>query len=154
MKKLLIALAVLAVASPVVAGEQTMNAMIELLRQDIRTERIAIIEEVMEFTQTEADAFWPLYKEYEAKANKINDERWVLIKDYADHYGNVSDEKASDLIQKSLELNIKEANLNKAYFKKYSKAIAPKRAAQFMQLQSQIELLVKLQVASELPLIE
>lgn len=154
MKKVLIAVAALMIATPVFAGEATMNAMMDLLRQDIRSERVAIIEEVMEFTPQEADAFWPVYKQYEAAVKKVNDERWELIKDYAAVYGNTSDADAGRLMKKALDLNVKLANLRKDYFRKFSSVVPTKRAAQFMQLDRQLELLVDIQVQSQIPLID
>ena len=33
---------------------------IELLRQDLKTQKVAIITEAMEFTEAESNAFWPV----------------------------------------------------------------------------------------------
>jgi hypothetical protein len=154
MRKVLIVAAALMIATPVFAGEATMHALVDLLRQDIRTERVSIIEEVMEFTPQEADAFWPVYKKYEAALDKVNDERWQVIKDYAAVYGDTSDADAQRLMKKMLELNTKLAGVRKDYFRKFSAAVPAKRAAQFMQLDRQLELLVELQVSSQIPMIE
>lgn len=154
MRKLLIAVAVLMIATPVFAGDATMNAMIDLLRQDIRSGRVAIIEEVMAFDEKEAEAFWPVYKEYQAAIDKVNDQRWELIKDYAKTYGNTSDDEAGRIMKKALELNIELANVRNGYFRKFGSVLPTKRAAQFMQLDRQLELLAELQVTSEIPLME
>ena len=40
-----------------------LHAYAELLRSDVRTQKVAIITEVMGFTEAEDAAFWPVYRE-------------------------------------------------------------------------------------------
>jgi hypothetical protein len=42
-----------------------LRAYVELLRSDIRGQKVAIITELMEFTEAEDAAFWPIYRDYE-----------------------------------------------------------------------------------------
>ena len=42
-----------------------LTAYAELLRSDVRAEKVAILTEVMGFTEAEDKAFWPIYREYE-----------------------------------------------------------------------------------------
>src|SRR5689334_18840572 len=58
-----------------------MRAYVELLRSDIRAEKVAIITEVMQFTEAEDAKFWPVYRQYEVDLAKINDDRMALIKE-------------------------------------------------------------------------
>src|SRR5437762_1469201 len=71
--------------------EVNMRAYTELLRSDLRAQKVAIITEVMQFTEAEDTKFWPVYREYEAELAKINDDRMALIKDYADNYAALTD---------------------------------------------------------------
>ena len=61
--------------------DQTLNlhAYAELLRSDVRTQKVAIITEVMGFTEAEDKAFWPIYRQYDAEMSKLGDERVSLI---------------------------------------------------------------------------
>ena len=79
----------------------------ELLRQDLRTEKVALITEVMQFTDPEAEAFWPLYREYDFEKSKIGDETLKLVKDYAAHFEDIKDEKAVELMNTSFDLQKK-----------------------------------------------
>jgi len=130
------------------------DAYIELLRSDVKTKKVAIITEVMHFTNEEANAFWPMYREYEFELTKIGDGRLELIKDYARNYETMTDEKAKELIEKALKLEGKRTKLKKKYFKKFDKVLPSKTVAKFFQLENQINLLIDLQIASELPLIK
>jgi hypothetical protein len=56
---------------------------IELLRKDIDAEKVAVISDVMLFTDAESEIFWPIYREYDFERKKIADKRIALIKYYA-----------------------------------------------------------------------
>src|SRR5215471_6447107 len=76
----------------------------ELLRSDVQAQKIAIITEVMEFTDAENTAFWPIYRDYNAEMAKLGDERVALIEEYARAYPNVTDAAADSLSTKALDL--------------------------------------------------
>jgi hypothetical protein len=148
MKKFIIAIFILA-SSFTFAQE----SYFELLRQDLGTKKVALITEVMQFTDTEAEVFWPLYREFDFEKSKLGDETLKLIKDYAAHYENITDEKAVELMNTNFDLQKKELDLKRNYLKKFGKVIAPARAVKFMQVMNQIEMIIDIQIASQLPLI-
>lgn len=151
MKKLFLIL--LAFATTSVHG-QDMDSFIELLRSDVKTGRKAIITEAMEFTGDEASAFWQVYRDYEFELDKQNDARLALLKDYAANFDAMTDAKAKELIEKSLHQQEDRVKLRKDYFKKFSKVLPATKAARFMQVDNQIQLLLDLKIASNLPLVE
>ncbi len=148
MKKFIIAIFIL--ASSFTFAQQS---YFELLRQDLGTKKVALITEVMQFTDEEADVFWPLYREFDFEHAKIGDETLKLIKDYAANYENITDEKAVELMNASLDLKYKKLDLKRNYLKKFSKVIAPTRAVKFIQVINQIEMIIDIQIASQLPLV-
>jgi hypothetical protein len=148
MKKFIIAIFILA-SSFTFAQE----SYFELLRQDLGTKKVALITEVMQFTDQEAEVFWPLYREFDFEKSKLGDETLKLIKDYAAHYENITDEKAVELMNTNFDLQKKELDLKRNYLKKFGKVVAPARAVKFMQVMNQIEMIIDIQIASQLPLI-
>jgi hypothetical protein len=128
--------------------------VVDMMRSDLRAERAALIQEEMEFTQQEADAFWPIFKKYENEIRKINDQRIENIGKYAENYSSMTDGLAEQLAKKSLELDIKEAYVRKKYFREFNRVLPAKRAVKFYQIDTLIGLLVRAQVASELPFME
>ena len=60
-----------------------LSAYAELLRSDVRAQKVAILTEVMGFTEAEDKAFWPIYRDYDAEMAKLGDERVALIAEYA-----------------------------------------------------------------------
>lgn len=58
MRRLLLSVGLLAVALP--GSAQELERYFELLRQDVRTKKVAVITEVMVLTDEQSEAFWPL----------------------------------------------------------------------------------------------
>ena len=53
--------------------EQVNDANVQLMRQDIRSERKKVVAANMPLTETEATKFWPVYDRYIAETIKVND---------------------------------------------------------------------------------
>ena len=166
MNKAILVLAVLLVATPGQAQpaqtapqpsegrEANLRTYVELMRSDIRTQKVAIITEMMEFTEAEDKAFWPIYREYETELAAINDERLAMIAEYAKGYNQMSDGLADKLVAKALELNTRRNALQAKYYDRFKAALRPVKAARYMQVEHQILLLLDLQIAASLPVIQ
>ena len=148
MKKFIIAIFI--IASSFTFAQQS---YFELLRQDMGTKKVALITEVMQFTDQESEGFWPLYREFDFEKSKLGDETLKLIKNYAANYENITDEKAVELMNTNFDIQKKKLDLKRNYLKKFGKVIAPARAVKFMQVMNQIEMIIDIQIASQLPLI-
>ena len=86
----------------------------------------------------------------------MGDARYALLKQYAKAYdlGTVQDSIAADLATRWFKLSRERLDLLDKYHKKISKSVSPMRAAQFVQAENQIGLIVDLAIASEVPFIE
>jgi len=125
-----------------------------LLRADIKSQRTAIITQLMEFNEDEAAGFWPIFKQYDAELTKIGDSRLNLIEDYAKHFDNLTNEKADELMGKAFGLEAERAMLKKRYFDKMKAAISATQAAKFFQIENQMQYLIDLQISAELPTVQ
>jgi hypothetical protein len=153
MKKLLLIIIVLLLVNTVAYGKDV-DAYVELLKSDVRTQKVAIISKALQFTYEESSVFWPVHREYELELSKIIDDRIELINNYVQNYDNLTDEKARELARKVFALEKKRTKLKKKYFKRFERALSATIAAKFIQVENQINLLIDLQIASELPLIK
>jgi hypothetical protein len=134
--------------------EQNLRADIELLRSDVRADKTKIMAAMMQLNDKDAAVFWPIYREYESDVAKLYDEKVAGIMDYADHYLQMTDEKADDLATRALQWEDQRTDLKKKYYERFKKALSPITAARFLQVENQLLMLVDLQVASSLPIIE
>ena len=123
-----------------------------MLRSDLRAQKVAVISEVMEFTEAEDAKFWPVYRQYEAELAKINDDRMALIKEYSGSYDALTDATADRLALRALDLESRRQTLTKTYYDRFKSVVSPKTAARFIQVEHQILLLLDLQIAASLPI--
>lgn len=126
---------------------------IELARADFKTKKVAVITEAMQFTSEESEIFWPIYRDYDYEFTKIGDEEISLIKDYAENFETLTDEKTVELVTKSISIDRQILDLRETYFSKISEALNPQLAARFIQIESQIQNFVQLSIASQVPLV-
>ncbi len=145
-------LASLLVLSSSVAAQGDPN--IELLRSDIQANKVAIMTEAMEFTEEQAEKFWPIYREFQFEMGKIGDERVALIKDFATNYENMTDDVAKELGQRWFEQQEDQLKLVHEYYEEVAKALGPVVAARFAQVENRLQMMLNLQLAAELPLIK
>lgn len=137
-------------AQPTAASEQD----IEMLRENIRSSRKKIVAANMNLTPDEAAKFWPIYDQYQQELNQIGNTRWSMMKDYAKSYPNVTADQAKNFMQQSSATDQQMIALRDKYVAIFEKAIPPKKAALWYQIDRQIDLMVNLQLASMLPLVD
>jgi hypothetical protein len=143
-----------AVSTVPTGREQNLTAYVELLRADLRTQKIALISQMMNFTEAEDQAFWPIYRQYETELARLNDERLQGIETYSKTYTNLSDATANALMTKALDLEGRRVSLKQNFFSQLKGAMSAKTAARALQIENQILLLLDLQAASALPVAE
>jgi len=131
---------------------QDADSYIEILKSEIKTDKKAIIIETMQFTEEESAAFWPIYNEFEYELEKLSNKRIANIKDFAANYDSLTNEKADELIKASFSFLNDRLDLNQKYYKKFAEVLTPIVAAKYMQLENQIQLILDLSIAENLPL--
>jgi hypothetical protein len=152
MKRILILVAVFTlIAAPALAQ---VNDIIELARTAFKAEKKVVFAENMWLTEGEAEAFWPVYNEYEAELSKINNRTLEMLKEYADTFDTLTDAQAKKIVDETFDIRKKKLSLRKSYAKKFAKAIPQKKVFRFFQLEYAIESLVNFSIAADLPYME
>ena len=140
------------------AGQDTQGKLpeseIALLRADIQTKKTAILQQNLTLSDEQAKTFWPLQRSYENDLSKLGDQRLEVIREYAKNWNNLRDETAKDLGKRLLDYQKKRVDLRSRYFDRMSKEISPTIAAKFFQVETQLENIVDLEIASSVPLIK
>ena len=126
---------------------------IEVMRKDARAGKSDILGKTMQLDSTQAAAFWPLYKQYEAELATVNNDRLAIIQDLAEHFDALDDAKAKALLDRQVALEDKKLALVKKYKDEMLKVLPAKTVARFLQVDSRLNKLVELTVASEIPLV-
>ena len=134
--------------------EMNLRAYVELLRTDVKAKKVLIYTDIMQFSDEQAAKFWPIYNEYDLELQKLNDQKLAGIQDYANNYGSITDEKADQLANLALELENKRNALKKTYYGKVRDQLGGIVAARFLQVENQLLMVIDLQIASSLPIVQ
>ena len=135
-------------------AEAEYDKYIALLRKDLRSDKKQFIAMNMELTDAEATKFWPIFDKYTADQGKLFDTRIALIKEYGANYEKMTNITAARLTQRNIALDQSQTALRLRYVPIVAKALPGKKSALFFQLDKRIGLLIDLQIASEIPLVD
>ena len=127
---------------------------IEMLRADIRAQRKQIVAQNMNLTADEATKFWPIFEQYRREAIKPNDERWAVLKDYAANHSNMTDAQAYNYIKRLAAVDEELIGLRLRYVAVFEKVISPKKTALWYQIDRRIDLLINLQLSTQIPMVD
>jgi hypothetical protein len=134
--------------------DQNLRAYAELLRSDVRSQKVAILTEMMDFSEKEDAAFWPIYRQYDVELSGLSDRRVQLIADYAKNFESMTDAAADRIALGALDFEAKRSALKAKYFDKVKAALSAKQAARFLQIENQLLLIIDLQISASLPIVE
>ena len=132
--------------------EKNVQEYIELLRSNVRQNKAEIMGAVMQLSAADAAKFWPIYADYTAELTKVNDLRVANIEEYASTYNDLTDQKADELVQRAMQYQKQRAELLTKYYDRMKQALGGVTAARFLLVESQLLLIIDLQIASSLPL--
>ena len=149
MKHLLV-VALLLVTATGLAQNNTM----ELLRQDLNTEKVAIMTASLPMTEKQADLFWPIYRDYDHELSKLGDRRLAVLKSFAANYDTIDAKQAGQLVTESFKIAKGRNDLLEKYYKKVAKAVGVITAARFLQVENQMLTLIDAQIIDQVPLVK
>ena len=166
LKQLAVAVPLLSALPALAAGETpeapkeaqpdmgNLRTFVELARSDLRLQRAFLVAQNLPLTDDEAVDFWPLQRQYETELAGVLDKRYDAIVQFAHDYGSMTDAQATDLANKSFNLEEKRTALKRKYFAEFCKVIPATKAARFFQIDNQLNMILDLRIAGSLPLIK
>jgi hypothetical protein len=138
--------------SSVIMGQSASDQDIDLMRQDLRNKKRQIVAENLPLSDAEAEKFWPVYQHYTNDLKQINDEKYALLKNYVQSWGDMSNQDALIYIRRWLEVDQKVQELRSNYVPVVSQVLTGKGTATFFQLDRRISMMMDIQLASQIPL--
>jgi len=126
---------------------------IELTRAVIQIKRQAIVTGAMDLKEAEAQAFWPLYRDYRTEMFKVNDRYVTALVTYLDNYDNLSDQLADKLLNDYLSIEKARLDVKAKYVPRFRKVLPSKKVVRFFQVDNKLDVLINAELASEIPLV-
>jgi Spy/CpxP family protein refolding chaperone len=153
------------IVAAVVAGVWSMSGIralaqdsfdedVKLFRKDVRSQKKQIIAANMDLTDEEAQQFWPIYDRYTAELAELWDAKFALLKEYAQDYTTMSNEQAESYIKGRADVEESIMQLRLKYLPIFRKVLPGKSTALFFQIDWRLSLILDLQFASQIPLIQ
>jgi hypothetical protein len=140
----------------VLAGKgsaQSIDDQIQVARSSLQADRKATVAEALQLTETEGKAFWPLYEKYRAEMEKSGDALLKLIKEYAQLYPNVPDDRARVMLKELGDLEKQRVETRNSHLKKIEKVVSPAKTLRLAQVESRLDLVLRLGIAANIPLV-
>jgi len=128
------------------------DADIALLRQDLRAMKMQVIGQNMSLSDLEAQKFWPIYNHYVKDLQEVNNQKYALLKQYAEMWATMNDEDAMIYVRHWLEADGEAQALRLKYVPVVSQVLPGKKAATFFQLDRRLNMIIDLQLFSQIPL--
>lgn len=136
------------------AQQNTVDQDVDLLRKDVRSQKKQIIAANLQLTDAESEKFWPVYDQYTAELVKINDAKYAAIKEYAQNYGTLTDDRATALTKQIIAVDGQVAQLREKYVPIVNKVLPGKKTALFFQLDRRLVMLIDIQLATQIPMVQ
>jgi hypothetical protein len=133
--------------------EQQLDLQIKMLRQDLRSQRKQVIAANMNLSDTEAEKFWPTYQRYVDELVQNNNTKYELIKQYL-QADKLSDAEAETLSKRWIQVDEAVVQLRLKYLPIFRQILSAKSTARFFQLDRRVQMMIDLQLASAIPLVQ
>jgi hypothetical protein len=155
-KKLILAatLAFTLVGAKPASAQDPTDEDIKLFRKDLRSLRKQIIAANMVLSDKEAEQFWPLFEQYTQELVAKQDQKYAVLKEYAQDYTTMTGAQAEKYIRGRAAVEQAMLQVRLKYFPLFQKVLSGKSTALFFQLDWRLGLIMDLQLASQTPLIE
>jgi len=144
-----------AFVTPLYAQNTAAQTDMQILLDKVKADKKLLVAKNMNLTDTESQAFWPIYDSYQKDLWAINQRTIKLIKSYADAWNSQSldDTVAKKLLNEWVAIQGSEANLTKTYAAKLSAALPAMKAARYLQIENKIRAVVRYELAANIPLV-
>ena len=137
-----------------VSSDEQVQAYIEMIRKDIRTDRNTIVDQSMNLEPADKAKFWFVYDKYAQEIKGIWDQRVANILKYAENFEKMTDATADELATKAIDLRTKELAILKKYYGEMKKDLGPRVAGRFYQVETMLGNVIGLQISAQIPLVE
>jgi len=148
------------VVGTLILGVADMNAWVANAQDDlqaaaavIRNKKKNYIENTMELSLQEKEAFWPLYAEYESGLSKIRGKRMELATNFLQSHGFLSDDEAIAMLKQKLKIDEDELRFKQEYVAKFMQVLPGRKVARFYQTDNRFDIAALAELYKNIPVI-
>ncbi len=124
----------------------------QIVLEKIRADKKLLVAENMQLTESEAKAFWPVYNQYQDELFLLRSRTVKLIKDYADAYEKMNNERAKKLMDEYITIETLGPKLRQTYLPKFRKVLPEVKVARYYQIENKIRAALMYEIGANIPL--
>ncbi len=141
-------------ASAQLDGIGDTDEMFAMVRSLVSAERETFVARELRLTNEEQVRFWPVYDEYLAELGTVNDRFQALLVEYSENWLAVPDQLAERMVNDYFEIESDRIRVRRKYARRFDDILSPQKLARFVQLENKYNVLVELELARAVPLVE
>lgn len=150
-KSILMCMAAVLIAWPLAAEEKPADNMRVLLER-ARADKKLLVARNMQLTEAEANAFWPVYEQYQNELFLLRTRLVKLIRDYAEARPKMSNDTAKKLLDEYLTIEKLQLKLRTAYLPMFRNTLPDSKVLRYYQIENKIAAAVNYELAAAIPL--
>jgi len=137
----------------IILRAQSTDPELDYIKKTYLSDKKSLVEHYMNLDSQESVKFWPLYRSFESSRAKLAQERFNVINDYVNNASKLTPELTDNLAKAALNNSISLEKLNLDNYDKMKKVIGPIKAAQYMQLETYLQVTWRVVMQDYIPLI-
>ena len=137
---------------PADANKEYLDKFFQAIGSDLSAKRDSAMSALIQMNEDEKKVFRSLKKQYDKELKSIFDARFEMLSDFGDIHEKLNADNAAEIADRAFSLEDRRTALHRKYFKLMSKQVSPVVAVQYLQLQSQFEIMADMKIASQVPL--
>lgn len=122
---------------------------------DLTAERLqgkASVEKLMNLSSDEAKKFWPLYDQYEAEMEKIDDRPLQEIQHFG--YANLTEQDATEKLDEVIAIQHARLDTEQRFIPKFRAVLSRVQVTRLFQIDSQLRAMLQCDIAKAVPLVK
>jgi Spy/CpxP family protein refolding chaperone len=140
-------------ATSALAQVKTDATDVDALRNAVRADKKALVTSTLNLTDAEAKKFWPIYDAYQRDVDVANRRRNMVVVDLVSANKPISELYARTLANELIGADEAEIKARRVMHNKVLKALPPRKAARYLQLESKIRAVQAYDIAVGIPLV-
>ena len=148
--------AVVVAASPLCAAQDNAAGVADLqaMQQAARKDKRALVADKLQLTPAEAKKFWPVYESLQKDLQRLNRERNLALETLANRDRPPSDAYAKQIVNDLMSIEEQEVKALRKASNAAMRALPPRKAARFMQLENKLRAAQDYEIAVAFPLVQ
>jgi Spy/CpxP family protein refolding chaperone len=143
----------LACAAPVLAQAPGDATDMQTLRSAVQADKRAYVAQMLKLSPAEAKKFWPIYDQYQRARAAADERRAKAIVDVVGRDQPMTNAYAKTLATELMAADEAEIKARRTLQNRLMRAVSPRTAARYLQLEAKIRAIEAYDIASSLPLV-